>query len=204
MAIFLGNQVPETQARLTELHIGTDSESMKRYSILVGIGLQEKHPFGKTVILPANIGEACGFLLEPIGLKWIPASRFSPLEDGGEFRIETFEEQKSVIFDFIKPGRIALQQIIERWQVYMREGVHYFGIDVPLNYPGIGAIYDFLSRHGFFFAGFIPYHFSSQLGFRFQFLLPTKVDFASIKIHSETGKQLLKMVKENYERNTLL
>ena len=80
----------------------------------------------------------------------------------------------------------------------------FVAIDFPLNYPGIGQAYDILSKHGFFMGGFVPYHFSDVLGFRFQFLVPTKVDFANIKIYSETAKKIFKMVREDYERNTIL
>lgn len=204
MALYLGNQVPETQASLKELGIGNDSDAMKRYSLLVGIGPQVPHPFGKSVILPANIGEVCGFLLEPLGVQWVPASRFSSLAHEGEFQIQFYEEQRAVVFDLVKPGREALLHLIERWKILLREGYQYFGVDVPLNHSGLGTVYDILAPHGFFFAGFVPYHFSDQLGFRFQFLSPTKVDFEGIKVFSKTGKKLLKVVKENYERNTIL
>jgi hypothetical protein len=203
-ALFLGNQVSETQVKLSDLGIGSDPEDMDRYSLLVGIRPRVSHPFGQEIILPTNIGEACEFLLKPLNIKWVPTPRFYPLPTEGDYHSSLQPEQKAAIFDFYSPGRQSLNRIIDEWHRLLREGFQYIAIDFPLDVPGFGQMYDLLAKHGFFLAGFVPYHFSERLGFRLQFITPTQVNLEKIKVYSETGKKLLKMVRTNYERNVVL
>jgi len=204
LALFLGNQVADTQAKLSELGLGEDPEDMDRYSVLLGVGPRAPDAFGKEVLLPINIGEALGFLLKPLGLAWAPTPRFHPLPAGGDYARVAQEEQKALIFDFHAPGRQALDRIVEECERGLREGYQYFAVDVPLDWPGIGQLSDILARGGFFMAGFIPYRYGRRLGFRFQFLTPIKVCFDGIRLHSEAAKRLLQVVRRSYERNSLL
>ncbi len=204
LALYLGCQVSNTQAKLEELGLGKDPGELERYSLLVGIGRQTDFPFGTSITLPTNIGEACGFLLESMNIRWNPAARFCPLPTGGRFATLLQAEQRAVIFDFYEPGRSALAEIIDSFKKLLKDGYQYFSVDVPIQPYGLGQIYDLLAQNGFFFAGFIPYQIGNQLGFRFQFLVPIQVNFEGIKILSNDGKKLLDVVKTNYERNKIL
>lgn len=203
-ALFVGAQISETQAKLQHLGLGEDPSDMDRYSILLAIKPQEPHPFGNEVVLPVNTGELAEVVLKPLGLSWVPAPRFHPLSSEGDFTVSYKEMQKSVIFDLVKPGRQAVRRILDDWRALLRSGYQYAGVDVSLAYPGIGQIYDTLSKSGFFIAGFIPYHFSDQMGVRFQSIAPTQVAFDKIKVHSPIAKLLLEVVRRDYERNRLL
>lgn len=204
MALFLGNQAPETQARLQDLGMGSDPNQSDRYSLLVGIAPRVPHPFGKEVALPINIGESCDFILKPLGVNWVPTPRFWPLAEGGSYAVQRQKEQKALIVDLFQPGRKALNSILQELPNWLREGIQYIAVDVPITPPGLSHIHDQLSNHGFFKAGFIPYRFSNQLGFRFQFLGPTRISFEEIKLFSPTAQKILSMVKTDYERNLLL
>jgi len=204
LALLVGNQDSSLQAKLEELGIGKDPKEMDRYSLLVAVGPRVKHPFGTELILPTNIGESFGFLLKGLSLNWTPAPRFYPLAHGGDYSVKLQPEHQAAIFDLHQPGKQALTKLLEEWKGFLREGYIYGAIDVPIHHPGLGQVYDLVSKAGFFMAGFLPYQFSKQLCFRFQFLLPSKVNFAALKLHSETGKRLLAVVKENYERNQIL
>ena len=204
MALFIGNQVADTQARLELIGIGADPKDMDRYSLLLAIEPHVPRPFGKTVVLPVNLGEACGFLLKPLNINWLPEPRFYPLPPAGDFRLDVQKEQKTAIFDFHQPGKQALDRVIEKWRQLLPENIQYFAIDVPVDFSGLGQLYDALSKHGFFMAGFLPYNYSDRLGFRFQFLAPSKVNFDGIKLFSENGRRLLRIVRDNYQRNRVI
>ncbi|MDZ4662809.1 MAG: hypothetical protein SGJ18_14445 [Pseudomonadota bacterium] len=204
LALFLGSQVSETQARLSTLGIGQDAIDMDRYSLLVAVEPGVPHPFGKEISLPTQIGEATEFLLSPLGVTWVPISRFHPLMKEGDFSLKLQPEQKAAVFDFHKPGFQALEKIILKWRELLKDKYEYVAVDFPVNFSGLGQLYDILASHGFFMAGFVPYHYSTELAFRFQFLTPTKVSFDNIKMHSVDGRKLLAMVRADYERNTIL
>jgi len=204
MALYIGNQVSRTQAKLEKLGIGTDPKDMNRYSLLVAVSPRVEHPFGKEIILPANMGEMSEFILKPLGVNWVPAPRFYPLPSEGRYTVKVQPEQLSAVIDFVEPGRKAVEALIQDFRHLLREGIQYVGVDVPLCYPGIGQLYDLLAKHGFFIAGFIPYHNSASLGFRLQFIVPTKVAFDQLKLSTETGQRLLRMVRSDYERNSIL
>lgn len=206
LALFLGSQVAETQARLSELGLGEDPKAMDRYSVLLGVGPRTGQPFGRDLQLPINLGEAFGFLLKPIGLAWAPTPRFSPLPEGGEFAVARQDEQRALIVDFPSPGRQALARLIADWRQAYREGMQYCAVDVPLDGPGVGQLSDLLAKEGFFPAGFVPYgpyRFGDRLGFRFQYLAPVQVDFGAIQLHTEGAKRLLEVVRRGYERRSL-
>lgn len=204
LAIFIGCQSKETQARLEKLGLGQDSAEMDRYSLLYSVLPRVEHPFGAEIELPMNLGELLGFLLKPLNLHWYPASRFQLLAAGGEYRVTLQPAQSAVIFDLVQPGRDAVDRLISEWHQLLRNGYQYAGVDVLVETPGLGNLYDILAEAGFFVAGFMPYHHSDKLGIRFQAIGPTKVAFDDIKVHTETAKKLLAIIRQNYERNGLL
>jgi hypothetical protein len=204
LALYAGCQSRETQARLERLGLGKDPEGMLRYSLLVSVIPRVPHPFGESTILPENIGERFGFLLKPLGLSWSPAPRFETLPAGGRFKTSTQRAQSAAVFDLHEPGQEAAEDIVEEWRELLRDGFEYAAVEAPLDAPGLGTLYDLLSGNGFFASGFVPYHCSARLGFRFQALGPTKVAFDQIKIASEQGKKLLAAVRSEYEANCLL
>lgn len=204
LALFVGCQSKETQARLEKLGMGEDPKDMDRYSLLYGVIPRVQHPFGREVLLPNNLGELLGFLLKPLNLSWSPAPRFQLLQAQGAYQTQIQPTQSAVIFDLFDPGRVAVENILKEWQEFLRSGYQYAGIEVPLEAPGLGHLYDILCEHGFFIAGFVPYHFSNRLGIRFQSIGHTKVAFDKIKVSTDHGRRLLEIVKGNYERNQLL
>jgi len=203
MSIQIGSQLSETQAKLDKLGIGDDPEDMDRYSLLVSIKPQVEYPFGKTVTLPAHMGELADFILKPLGINWVPASRFYPLMSKGDYRVNLIQTQKAVFFDFVRPGERAIKEIISEWNYLLKIGYKYAAVDIPLDYPGIGQLYDLFARNNFFISGFIPYQMSDRLGMRLQSIGPTRVAFDQIKVYSPTAKKLLALIHLNYERNCL-
>lgn len=204
LSLFVGCQSKATQCKLEKLGLGTDSVEMDRYSLLFSVIPQVKHPFGKDILLPVGLGETLDFLLKPLNLSWSPAPRFQLLPQGGVYQTHFQPAQNAVIFDMVAPGRTAVDKIIKEWHQLLRNGYQYAAIEVPLDAPGIGNLYDILSGEGFFIGGFIPYHNTDRLGFRFQALGPTKVAWDDIKVHTESAKRLLEIIRQSYERNTLL
>lgn len=204
LGIFLGCQSSQTQARLEKLGIGEDPKISDRFSILYSIIPKTKNPFGTEILLPNNIGEMAGFLLKPLDLTWSPAPRFSILEPEGEYKMNCEPTQGSVIFDCEEPGIKAVENILEDWRQLLRDGYQYAAVDVPLDKPGLAKLYDLLAEQGFFVAGFITYQRSSRLGFRFQAMAPTKVDFSEIKLYSERAINLLEIIRDDYERNCVV
>lgn len=204
MALFVGNQISETQARLSELGLGADPGARERYSLLLAIHAKETQPFGERIILPINLGEALDFLLRDLKISWEPVSRFHTLGCGGDYTVKVQEEQQAAVFTMHAPGREALRKIIEETAYLSRTGLIYFAVEFPLDVRGVGQIYDVLAAAGFFMAGFTPFQFSRRLGFRMQFLAPAQLDFARIKLQSVTGQRLLEVVRDDYERNRIL
>ncbi len=204
MSLLAGCQTREHQASLSKIGLGPDPEGMDRYSLLLGIIPQVKHPFGTKVGLPESLGEPFGFLLKPLGLRWFPSSRFEFLPSQGAYKSSYTHAERSAYFDFHEPGRHAAEEIVDAWQKLMRDGYQYAGVDVPVDAPGLGQIYDILSSNGFFAGGFVPHHLSDRLGFRFQAVGPAKVAFDKIKMATDPGKRLLKLVKKDYESSCLL
>ncbi|MDD5628871.1 MAG: hypothetical protein PHU21_07395 [Elusimicrobia bacterium] len=223
LALYAGCQSRETQARLERLGLGKDPESMLRYSLLVSVIPRVPRPFGAGVVLPESIGERFGFLLEPLGLAWSPAPRFQSLPAAGSFKTSTQRAQSAALFDLSEPGQEAVEDIVEEWRELLREGFEYAAVEVPLDAPGLGPLYDILSGGGFFASGFVPYRCGApavsevppvpagrtslrpaRLGFRFQALGPTKVAFDDIKVATDHGKRLLAAVRKDYEANGLL
>ena len=204
LALYAGCQSRETQARLERLGLGKDPEGMLRYSLLVSVIPQVPHPFGESIVLPENIGEKFGFLLKPLGLAWSPAPRFQSLPAGGSFKTSTQRAQSAALFDLETPGQEAVEDIVEAWRELLREGFEYAAVELPLDAPGLGPLYDRLSSNGFFASGFVPYHCSARLGFRFQALGPTKVAFDDVKIATEHGRRLLRAVRSDYEASSPL
>jgi hypothetical protein len=201
LSIFVGCQTKDTQARLEKLGMGQDPRETDRYSLLYSIFPRTEYPFGKQVVLPNNLGETVGFLLEPLNLTWVPASRFDVLPPGGEYQTHLEPTQNAVIFDCVRVGHKAVDGILRDWAQLLKSGYQYAAVEVPLDAPGLGNLYDRLADNGFFIAGFIPYHHSDRLGFRFQAMGPTKVDFDEIQIFGDRAKTLLALIRENFERN---
>ena len=204
MALLVGRQSRETQARLERLGLGPDPEEMDRYSILLSVIPRVERPFGEDVALPPSLGEPLEFLLKPLGLTWTPASRFQGLPAEGSYKAHYEPSQDAVLFDAFKPGKKAVEGVVQEWKQALRDGYRYAAVDAPVSEPGLGAIYDILSSEGFFIAGFIPYRFSDRLAFRFQSIGPAEVAFDKIKVFTEDAKRLLEMVRGDYERNRLL
>ena len=172
--------------------------------LLVSVIPRVPRPFGESIILPESIGERFGFLLKPFGLAYSPAPRFQTLPAMGSFTTSTLRAQSAAFFDLSAPGQEAAEDIVEEWRELLRDGFEYAAVEVPLDAPGLGPLYDILSSNGFFAAGFVPYQSSARLGFRFQALGPTKVAFDDIKVATEHGKKLLAAVRKDYEANCLL
>jgi hypothetical protein len=204
LALYAGCQSRETQARLERLGLGKDPESMLRYSLLVSLIPRVPQPFGESIILPESIGERFGFLLEPLGMAWSPAPRFQTLPAAGSFKTSTQRAQTAALFDLAEPGQEAAEDIVEEWRELLRDGFEYAAVEVPLDAPGLGPLYDILSSNGFFASGFVPYQGAARLGFRFQALGPTKIAFDDIKVATDHGKKLLEAVRKDYEANCLL
>lgn len=204
LSLFVGCQSKATQAKLEKLGLGIDPPEMDRYSLLFSVLPRVKHPFGKEILLPNGLGETLDFLLKPLNLSWSPAPRFELLPPEGDYQTHFQLAQNSVVFDLFSPGRAAVDRILREWHQLMRNGYQYAAVEVPLDAPGIGNLYDIFSSEGFFIAGFIPYHFTDRLGFRFQAIGPTKVAWDDIKVHTENGKRLLNLIRQSYERNGLL
>ena len=204
LALFVGCQSKETQAKLEKIGMGADPQEMDRYSLLVSVLPRVPQPFGKIIQLPNNLGELLGFLLEPLGMSWIPTSRFQVLPAEGEYETVIQKAQSAIVFDLKTTGRSAVEKIIKEWASYLREGLQYGAVDVPVDQPGLAQIYDQLSSVGFFIAGFVPYRASDKLAVRFQSIGPTKVAFDGIRVSTEQAKKLLAIVRQSYERNVLL
>ena len=204
LALYAGCQSRETQARLERLGLGRDPAGMLRYSLLVSVIPRVPHPFGESIALPESIAERFGFLLPPLGLAWSPAPRFQGLPAQGSFKTSTQRAQSAALFDLSEPGQEAAEDIVEEWRELLRDGFEYAAVEVPLDAPGLGPLYDILSSNGFFASGFVPSQGSARLGFRFQALGPTKVAFDDVKIATEHGKKLLAAVRKDYESNCLL
>ena len=200
LALFVGCQRRETQASLEKLGLGPDPEGMDRYTILLSVIPQTPHPFGTEITLPESIGGPIGYLLKPLGLRWIPSPRFDPLPIGGDYKVRAQPLQKAVIFDLIQPGRNAVESLTEDWHRLLRDGYEYAAVEVPPNTPGLGALYDMLSERGFFLSGFVPYHFSDRLGLRFQDASPAQVAYEHIKLATPAAKKLLEVVQQDQKR----
>lgn len=204
MALFIGCQTSKTQAKLEKLGIGKDPVMTDRYTILYSVIHGVKYPFGKEVLLPNNLGEVFGFLLKPLNAEWVPASRFSALSHDGSYQVYLDPVQNAVVFDCVEPGIKALKELTSDWRQLMKDGYQYAAVEVSLEKPGMGQLHDMLAEEGFFASGFVPYHKSDKLGFRFQALAPTKVDFSEIKVYSKTAKKLLELIKNDYERKCFI
>jgi hypothetical protein len=204
LALFVGCQSKATQARLEKLGMGVDPRDTDRYSLLFSIIPQVPHPFGRQIRLPNNLGELLGFLLQPINVSWVPTSRFEVLAEDGEYQTHFQPAQNAVIFDLVRPGRQAAERLLTQWRHLLRTQYEYAAVEIAVDQPGVGHLYDLLAEHGFFVSGFVPYHHSDRLALRFQALGPTKVSFDEIKVFTPTAKRLLEIVRANYERNQVL
>ncbi len=204
LALFVGCQSKETQAKLERLGIGEDPKETDRYTLLYSILPKVKQPFGKELQLPANLGEMLGFLLEPLDLQWRPTPRFEVLAEGGDFAVHLQPQQSAVIFDLHQPGRAAVDRIHSQWRELRRGGFQYCAVEVAVGQPGIANLYDLLAEQGFFVAGFVPCRHTYRLALRFQAMGPTKVSFDEIRVFTPTAKRLLECVRNNFERNALL
>ncbi|MBF0410003.1 MAG: hypothetical protein HQM10_21850 [Candidatus Riflebacteria bacterium] len=199
MAILIGCQSPETQARLHDLGIGKDPTGTNRYSILYSIIPMTKLPFGESVSLPNNLGTELEFLLTPLNMEWTPSPRFNPLPNDGDYKSLRQGSQSSVYFMFDIPGKKALENMLNEWRHLLREGYKYAAVDIPLDKPGFNIVHEILSNNAFFISGFIPFRYSARLAIRLQAIAPSRIDFDEIKIFSENGKKLLGVIKNLYE-----
>ncbi len=201
MALLVGCQRKDTQARLEHLGLGKDSATMDRYSLLCGLVPRVERPFGSSISVPGGSGEIFEFILKPLGLDWTPRTRFDQIARVGKYVTTRNPAQNSVEFDLQMPGREAVQKICEEWRHLLREGYLYASVVAATDQPGLRHVYDDLAAHGFFIGGFLPYHFSNRLGLVMQSVGPARVDWNNIRVHSDRAKQLLELVRRNYERN---
>ncbi|MBX9767479.1 MAG: hypothetical protein K2X47_09435, partial [Bdellovibrionales bacterium] len=204
LAILIGCQRKETQARLAHLGLGEDPEEMDRYSLLCGITPRVKNPFGTKVSVPVAGGELLQSVLKPLGLEWTPRSRFDFLKPHGEFGFTLNEAQNAAYFDLIDPGQLAISEIIEEWKGLLKQGFLYSSVVTPLDFSGLGQVYDQLASAGFFLAGFLPYRFSDRLALVMQSAGPARVDWENIRVYSQGAKELLELVKQDYQRNHII
>jgi hypothetical protein len=203
-ALFVGAQCRELQARLSHLGLGEDPEHMDRYSILYGVLPKTEHPFGRSIVLPASLGDLMGYLLEPLKLTWTPTPRFELLPKNGSYHSAQEPQQQSVYYQLESPGRRAVEQIIASWQYLLRQGYQYGAVDVPIGAPGLAQVHDLLAEHGFFVSGFVPIRNREGLYFRLQATGHAEVAFDQIKMFSPQAKRLLDTVRSDYERNRLI
>ena len=204
LAILIGCQRKETQARLAHLGLGEDPEEMDRYSLLCGLISRVKNPFGTRVSVPVAGGELLQAVLQPLGLEWAPRSRFDFLKPHGEFGFTLNEAQNAAYFDLMDPGQMAVAEIIEEWKGLLKQGYLYASVTTPLDFSGLGQVYDQLANAGFFLAGFMPYRFSDRLALVMQSSGPARVDWENIRVVSQGAKELLELVKQDYQRNHIL
>ncbi len=204
LAIFVGCQSKDTQAKLEKLGMGADPKKTDRYSLLYSVLPRVEFPFGKEAELPLCLGEQIGFLLDPLGISWYPASRFSVLPSGGDYTSSLQPAQNAIVFDLVMPGRNAVDRILQEWQQCLRNGYEYAAVDVLVGSPGVGNLYDCLQEAGFFVAGFLPHKMGSQLSLRFQAVRPTKLAFDEIRVVSPIANRLLDLIQIQYERNASL
>ncbi len=204
LAIFVGCQSKKNQASLERLGLGADPDNMNRYTLLVGVIPKEEYPFGKNIMLPSNIGETLGFLLEELGIEWHPTPRFYPLPSVGRFSKQIHPRQQAIVYRIDQPSFDILKTIRREYQHALSDGFQYVAVEVPLDQAGIAQCYDFLAEQGFFFAGFVPYEYGSRLALRLQAIAPTRVGFEQIQVSTEIGQKLLEIIKKNYERNRRL
>lgn len=200
-ALMLGCQSAKTQARLSRFGLDCDPVSTDRFSILYGIIPGLTQPFGEEITLPDNLGKLLGFLIEPLGLGWIPASRFAVPKIQGEYRVTREPEQEAVFFDCYDPGSEAVEKIITDWLLLKKEGYVYAAVDIPVEPSGLAKLYDMLARQDFFVAGFVPHANSEKLALRMQTLVPKKLEFNEIKVFSHGAKRLLEIIRRQYERS---
>lgn len=203
LAIDIGSQSPQLQAKMDRLGLGEDSSEMDRYSLLIATESFSENPFGKHVYVPSCLSEIASIVLPPLGLQWHHESRFSPLAKGGQVIKTIHNEQKSIHFTISESGSDALRKVLQDWSHYAKLGFEYASVDVDLGQPGLGQIRDVLASYGFFIGGFVPFNMSRQLGFRFQTVLK-RVAFDHIKIATQTGQQILQLIRQDYEQNKIL
>jgi hypothetical protein len=206
LALLIGCQSRATQASLEKLGLGYDSREMARYTLLYSILPRVDKPFGDVVRLPSQLGEMFEDTLKQIGLKWEPTSRFDFLSEDGAETQTRLVEQNAVVFRVEKSGLQSIERILSQWSDLMREGYQYCGVDLLLSQPGLGQAYDILASSGFCVGGFLPVIREGhvELAFRMQAIGPTKVAFDDIKLFSESSKSLLKIIRADHERNSII
>ncbi len=202
-ALFVGCQSASRQAKLSKIGLGEDPKGMLRYSLLYMVLKQRAAPFGKQVFLPLNIGEKIGFVLDELGITWIPSTRFSGTRgpNQGQYLVRTQPEQQAVYFDFLEPGFGVINQLLSEWKDFLRDGFEYCCVDIPIESSSLGVVHNYLCENGFFISGFVPYRNSTRLAVRLQSLAPTRVAFDEIKVFSPLAQKLRESVRQDFERN---
>jgi len=199
-ALMLGCQSARTQARLSRLGLGDEPANTDRFSILYGIIPAKDKAFGEEIILPENIGKLLGFLIEPLGLSWVPASRYDAPAQQGAYEFSRKPEQEAVYFDCHEPGIEAVQGIIRDWDHLKKENYVYAAVDLPIEPPGLARLFELLASRDFFVAGIVPHANTEKLALRMQAIGPKKLDFSEIRLFGANAQRLLQIIRQQHER----
>jgi len=113
------------------------------------------------------------------------------------------------IFDFAQVARIAFHTVGADFEARLadlearaeQKNCVVFQAWVKLTTPWVGAAVDVLRRHGFVFGGPLPRWFDDD-GLLMQKIM-CDPNWDGIKIHSDDGRELLAMVREDFERGRL-
>jgi len=110
------------------------------------------------------------------------------------------------VFDFAQVARVAMHRLGSDFEGYIdsleanlnQRGVVVIQIWLNLASPWIGAAVEILKRRGYFLGGVLPRWFDDD-GLLMQKVL-AEPGFDQIQIHSDRGREILEMVKEDWRR----
>jgi len=115
-------------------------------------------------------------------------------------------QAEMTVFDFAKVARIAmraagpdLESYLENLEKQARDRkVVVFQVWLKLGSPCVGSAVDILRRRGYYIGGILPRWFDED-GLLMQKLL-VDPDFDAIQLHSDRAKEILAIVKKDWER----
>jgi len=138
---------------------------------------------------------------------------YSALDDTRSFEIADDDLPRGqlsqgtvTVFDFAKVARIAmdatgpdLEHCLEKLEKQARDRkVVVFQVWLKLGSPCVGSAVDILRRRGYYIGGILPRWFDED-GLLMQKLL-VDPDFDAIQLHSDRAKEILAIVKKDWER----